>query len=49
MVDGNIMATIIVNHMAVNIAQAITAPPPIGIHIVLMVQFPGIGIPPDIE
>jgi len=44
MVDGSIMAS----HMTVNIAEAKMALP-IGIHIIPMVQFPGMGIPPDIE
>jgi len=48
MVEGNIMATIIVSHITVNIAAAESSPP-IGIHIMLIVQLPGMGIPLDIE
>ena len=48
MIEGNIMATIIANHITVNIPAAATSPP-MGIHIILMVQLPGMGIPPDIE
>jgi len=48
MVEGNIIATIIASHISVKI----TAPAsslPIGIHIMLIVQLPGMGIPLDIE
>ena len=48
MVEGNIMASIIASHITVNTAIA-TSFPPMGIHIMLMVQLPGMGIPPDIE
>ena len=48
MVEGNIMATIMASHITVNIAPA-ESPLPMGIHIMLMVQPPGMGIPPDIE
>jgi len=48
MIEGNIMAAIIANHITANIVAAATSPP-MGIHIILMVQLPGIGIPPDIE
>lgn len=48
MVEGNIMATIIASHITVNTAMAANFPP-IGIHIMLMVQLPGMGIPPDIK
>jgi hypothetical protein len=48
MVEGNIMATIIASHITVNIAAAASSLP-MGIHIMLMVQLPGMGIPPDIE
>jgi hypothetical protein len=48
MAEGSIIATIIASHIAVKI----TADPnslPMGIHIRLMVQLPGMGIPPDID
>jgi len=48
MVEGNIIATIIASHIKVKIA-AVASSLPIGIHIMLIVQLPGMGIPPDIE
>ncbi len=48
MIEGNIMATIIASHITVNIAAAADSLP-IGIHIILIVQLPGMGIPPGIE
>jgi len=48
MVEGNIIATIIASHISVKIA-ALAGSLPIGIHIMLIVQLPGMGIPPDIE
>ena len=47
-VDGSIMAIIIANHITVNVT-ADPSLPPIGIHIMLMVQLPGMGIPPDMD
>jgi len=47
MVEGNIMATIIASHITVNMLAAANSPP-MGIHIMLMVQWPGMRIPPDI-
>ena len=48
MVEGNIMTTIIASHISVKIA-AVAASLAIGIHIMLIVQWPGMGIPPAIE
>jgi hypothetical protein len=44
------MATIIVSHIPVNAkAAVIQVWPGMVIHIMLMVQFPGIRMPPDID
>ena len=48
MLDGSIMAIIIASHIAVKI-PADRSSPPIGIHIMPMVQLPAIGMPPDID
>ena len=48
MLEGNIIAIIIASHMVMNIAAALGSLP-MDIHIMLMVQLPGMGIPPDIE
>lgn len=48
--DGIIMATIIASHISRNIAAEIVQDcPGIRIHIIDIVQPPGIPIPPDIE
>jgi hypothetical protein len=47
MVLGSIMATIMASHIAVKIAAAANALVPMGIHIMLMVQPPGMGMPRD--
>jgi hypothetical protein len=48
--DGIIIATIIVSHIRKNIAAEIVQDcPDIRIHIIDIVQPPGIPIPPDIE
>lgn len=48
--DGNIMATIMASHMSMNIvADAVQVCPGIRIHIMDIVQPPGMSIPPPIE
>jgi hypothetical protein len=48
MVEGSIMAIIMASHIMMNtVADSKTLP--MGIHIMLIVQLPGMGIPPDIE
>ncbi|GAC1620675.1 MAG: hypothetical protein PVS2B2_18560 [Candidatus Acidiferrum sp.] len=47
-VEGNIIAIIIANHIAVKITADLSWPP-MGIHIMLMVQLPGMSIPPDMD
>jgi len=53
MVEGNIMAIIMASHIRVNMAaeaNAFDIPVDIlGIHIMLIVQPPGMGMPPDIS
>ena len=45
--DGSIIATIIESHMPANMAVAASGLwPAIGIHTMLIVQPPGIGMPP---
>ncbi|GAC1434239.1 MAG: hypothetical protein NVS1B11_17690 [Terriglobales bacterium] len=46
-VEGSIMAIIMASHIAMNIVAASKALP-MGIHIMLMVQLPGMSIPLDI-
>jgi len=47
--DGSIIAIIIASHINKNIhAEPVTDCPGITIHIIGMVQPPGMGIPPDI-
>ncbi|GAC1702241.1 MAG: hypothetical protein NVS9B4_07160 [Candidatus Acidiferrum sp.] len=48
MAEGSIMAIIMASHIAVKIT-ADCSPLPMGIHIMLMVQLPGMGIAPDID
>jgi hypothetical protein len=48
MAEGSIMAIIIASHIAVKIA-ADPSSLRMGIHIMLMVQLPGMSIPPDID
>src|SRR5215472_11862035 len=48
--DGSIIATIIASHIPTNTAAAESQVwPGIVIHIILMVQLPGIRMPPDID
>ncbi len=49
MVEGSIIAIIMASHIKLNMAADATRLAPIGIHIMLIDQPPGMGMPRDME